>query len=135
MRKQSATSARYIAPYYSCKDPFVAHPSPYIYSHYHQVPLQLLYGMRHEAKQVSGRALHDLLAASDESIGARMSPERGAHILEKLIEPCLASSSASAEEREARLDRFARAGNELQRDRPRPRINLLNLWRKWFIRE
>lgn len=93
------------------------------------MPLQLLYGMIHEAaKQQSGRALHDLLAASDEShTGARMSPERCAELLEKLVEPCLASSSVCIEEREERLDRFARAGEELQRDRPRPRINLLNL--------
>jgi hypothetical protein len=85
--------------------------------------------MVHEAaKQESGRALHDLLGALDEShTGTRMSPERCADLLEKLVEPCLASSSASAEAREERLDRFARAGEELQRDRPRPRINLLNL--------
>ena len=46
--------------------------------------------MIHEAaKQQSGRALHDLLAASDEShTGARMSPERCADLLDKLVELC-----------------------------------------------
>ena len=93
------------------------------------MPLQLLYGMIHEAaKQQSGRALHDLLAASDEShTGARMTLERCVDFLEKQVEPCLASSSASTEAREEQLDRFARAGEELQRGRPQPTINLLNL--------
>ena len=96
------------------------------------MPLQLLYGMIHEAaKQQSGRALHDLLAASDEShTGARMTLERCVDFLEKQVEPCLASSSASTEAREEQLDRFARAGEELQRGRPRPTINLLNLFKQ-----
>ena len=85
--------------------------------------------MIHEAtKQQTGRALHDLLTASDESnTGARLTLERCADLLEKLVEPCLASSSASTEAREERLDRFARAGKELMRGRPRPMVNLLNL--------
>ena len=116
-------------PYNPYKDTYVPHPRPYIYSHHHQVPLQLVHGMMHEAtKQQSGRALHDLLAASDEShTGARMTLERCVDLLEKQVEPCLASSSASTEAREERLDLFARAGEELQRGRPRPTINLLNL--------